>query len=95
MGETKSLTPAQRHEQILDGCTRLKVCVVALKRLGCSVSQATVGGKHPKIVIDPPTSPELAGETVTQWVGAGGRRMVTYVALFLHCRVEWTRAVEG
>lgn len=87
---------AQRTEQVLDGLTRAKQAVITLKRLGCSILQADVGGKNPKIVIDPPKTDieGLKGETRLHWIGAGGARMVGYVALWMNCRVEWSQPVE-
>ncbi len=90
-------TQVQRTEQVLDGLTRAKQAVITLKRLGCSILQADVGGKNPKIVIEAPAKPieGLTGETRLQWIGAGGARMVSYVALWMNCRVEWSQPGEG
>lgn len=95
--ESKKPSPDERVEHILDGCTRVKLAVIALKRMGVHVLGVTVPGKNPKIMIEPPAHPipELNGESVSQWSGAGGRRMVTYIAFFQFCRVEWTKAREA
>lgn len=89
-------TARELTEHVLDGCTRAKQAAVALKRLGCHISSVSVGGKNPKITIEAPGAPmsDLHGETKSQWVGAGGHRMVTYLALFMNCRVEWTQPGE-
>lgn len=79
-------------EQVLDGCTRLKAAVVKLKQRGCVVLGAFVPGKNPTITIEPPHDPALRGkgESWKRREGAGGRELVTYMALFENCRVEWT-----
>lgn len=90
-------TAQQRTEQVLDGLTRAKQAVIILKRLGCSILQVDVGGKNPKLIIQPPVKPidGLQGETRLSWLGAGGRELVTYVALFGGCRIEWTQPKGG
>ena len=89
----RSITAQELNEHILDGCTRAKQAVIALKRMGCYVSSVSVGGKNPKVVIEPPARSvsELDGSSSQRWVGAGGATMFTYQALFMNCRVEWTQ----
>lgn len=80
-------------EQVLDGCTRLKAAVVKLKAKGCVVVKALVVGKNPIITIEPPPErAKLGGETWRRSEGAGGRELVTYLANFELCRVQWTVA---
>ena len=94
MEHRKHVAAQELNEYILDGCTRAKAAVVALKRMGCHVFSVSVGGKNPKVLIEPPghAVSELKGDSRMQWIGAGGARMVTYQALFMNCRVEWTQA---
>lgn len=84
--------PVSSTEQVLDGCTRLKAAVVKLRAMGCTVLKAWVPGKNPIIRIEAPADVRLrsSAETKKREVGAGGRELVTYVALFELCRVEWT-----
>lgn len=93
----RSITARELNEHILDGCTRAKAAVVTLKRMGCHVSSVSVGGKNPKVVIEPPGHgmSELKGDSGMRWIGAGGATMFTYQALFMNCRVEWTQPGEA
>lgn len=79
-------------EQVLDGCTRVKAAVIKLKARGCVVLKAWIPGKNPTITIEPPRDTNLLakGETWRRREGAGGRELVTYIAMFENCRVEWT-----
>jgi hypothetical protein len=93
----KTEKAAPRNEQILDGCTRAKLAAIALKRMGCVISQVTVGGKYPSIKIDTPPAGaiELKGERVGRFLGAGGVELASYIAQFMYCRVGWTEPLNN